>query len=76
MAAQLRPAEIAARYGGEEFAILMPDCTHGAALSVGGRLRAAISRKRLEHGAPQCGAYVTLSIGVAVARSEEISRSE
>ena len=65
MAANLRPADVAARYGGEEFAILMPDCAHDAALSAGERLREAVSRKRLAHGAPHAGPFVTLSIGVA-----------
>jgi diguanylate cyclase (GGDEF)-like protein len=65
MAANLRPADVAARYGGEEFAILMPDCTHDAALRAGERLREAVNRTRLAHGAPQAGSFVTLSIGVA-----------
>ena len=65
MAANLRPADVAARYGGEEFAVLMPDCAHDAALSAGERLREAVARVRLAHGAPKAGSLVTLSIGVA-----------
>ena len=65
MGGNLRPADIAARYGGEEFAVLMPDSAHEAALQVGERLREAIGRLCLVHGAPSAGALVTLSIGVA-----------
>jgi len=65
MGMNLRPADVAARYGGEEFAVLMPDSAHEAALQVGERLREAIGRLCLAHGAPAAGALVTLSIGVA-----------
>jgi len=65
MAADLRPADVAARYGGEEFAVLMPDSAHGAALGAAERLREAISRLRLAHGAAGAGSHVSLSIGVA-----------
>lgn len=64
MTANLRPADVAARYGGEEFAVLMPDCGHDAAMAAGERLREAISRLRLPHGASAAGTTVTLSIGV------------
>jgi diguanylate cyclase (GGDEF)-like protein/PAS domain S-box-containing protein len=65
MASDLRPADVAARYGGEEFAVLMPDSAHGVALGVAERLRDAISRLQLAHGAADAGSHVTLSIGVA-----------
>ena len=65
MSANLRPADVAARYGGEEFAILMPDSAHDVALVAAERLRAALHRMRLAHGAANAGAHVTLSIGVA-----------
>jgi diguanylate cyclase (GGDEF)-like protein len=65
MGMNLRPADVAARYGGEEFAVLMPDSAHDAALHVGERLREAICHLHLTHGAPDAGALVTLSIGVA-----------
>lgn len=65
MAANLRPADVAARYGGEEFAVLMPDCAHDAALRAAERLRNAVNRTRLAHGAPEAGSFVTLSVGVA-----------
>ena len=65
MAAGFRPADVAARYGGEEFAVLMPDSAHVVALDAAERLREAICRLRLAHGAASAGSHVTLSIGVA-----------
>jgi diguanylate cyclase (GGDEF)-like protein len=65
MGANLRPADVAARYGGEEFAILMPDSAHDVALVAAERLRTAVCRMGLAHGAVNAGAHVTLSIGVA-----------
>jgi len=65
MGANMRPADVAARYGGEEFAVLMPDSGHEVALHVGERLRHAVSNLGLNHGAPEAGPLVTLSIGVA-----------
>src|ERR1035437_8222048 len=60
-----------ARHGGEEFAVLMPDADHEVALKIGQRLRDSISRSRLTHGAPEAGALVTISIGVATQVPQE-----
>ena len=65
MGKNLRPADVAAHYGGEEFAVLMPNSAHDAGLHVAERLREAICRLCLTHGAPAAGALVTLSTGVA-----------
>jgi diguanylate cyclase (GGDEF)-like protein len=43
----------------------MPDSAHDVALDVAERLREAICRLRLAHGATAAGSHVTLSIGVA-----------
>jgi diguanylate cyclase (GGDEF)-like protein len=61
----LRPTDLAARYGGEEFAIVMPDTGTEAACVIADRLRRAVMDLRIEHGDPQAGPWVTLSIGVA-----------
>jgi diguanylate cyclase (GGDEF)-like protein/PAS domain S-box-containing protein len=61
----LRPTDLAARYGGEEFAIVMPDTETEAACVIADRLRRAVMDLRIEHGDPQAGPWVTLSIGVA-----------
>jgi diguanylate cyclase (GGDEF)-like protein len=72
----LRPADVSARYGGEEFAVLMPDTDHEVALKIGRRLRDSISRLRLTHGAPEAGALVTISIGVATQVPQENAHPE
>lgn len=76
MGANMRPADVAARYGGEEFAVLMPDSGHDAALHVGERLRHAVSNLCLNHGAPEAGPLVTLSIGVATQIPMDNMRSD
>ena len=72
----LRPADVSARYGGEEFAVLMPDTDHEVALKTVQRLRDSISRLRLIHGAPEAGALVTISIGVATQVPQEYAHPE
>jgi diguanylate cyclase (GGDEF)-like protein len=72
----LRPADVSARHGGEEFAVLMPDADHEVALKIGQRLRDSISRLRLTHGAPEAGALVTISIGVATQVPQENAHPE
>jgi two-component system chemotaxis family response regulator WspR len=72
----LRPADVSARHGGEEFAVLMPDADHEVALKIGQRLRDSISRLRLTHGAPEAGALVTISIGVATPVPQENAHPE
>jgi diguanylate cyclase (GGDEF)-like protein len=56
-----RRTDRAARYGGEELALLLPETTLEEAVLVGERVRAAVERTGLEHGA------VTVSVGVAAA---------
>lgn len=72
----LRPADVSARYGGEEFAVLMPDTDHEVALKIGQRLRDSISRLQLAHGAPEAGALVTISMGVATQVPQENAHPE
>jgi diguanylate cyclase (GGDEF)-like protein len=60
----IRMEDILARYGGEEFAVLARSISHGAAMILAERLRAAIegTEVRLPGGAM---ASVTASIGLA-----------
>ncbi|CAN7332279.1 diguanylate cyclase [Bradyrhizobium sp. LjRoot220] len=71
-----RPADLSARYGGEEFAVIMPETDSAGACKLAERLREALSRARLPHGAPGVAPFVTLSIGIATLVPSEDTRSD
>lgn len=71
-----RPADLSARYGGEEFAIIMPETDCAGARKLAERLRDALARHRLPHGAPGVSPFVTLSIGIATLVPAEDTRSD
>jgi diguanylate cyclase (GGDEF)-like protein len=62
----VREGDVPARYGGEEFAVLLRNPGAEVALEVGERVRAAVGALDLTAFGP---AGVTVSVGVAVARS-------
>lgn len=59
------------RYGGEEFAVILEDVVAQQALAVAERVMDRIRSLRLPHPDSAVASYVTVSIGVAVARREE-----
>jgi diguanylate cyclase (GGDEF)-like protein len=61
---QVRASDVAARFGGEEFAVLLPATATELALSLGERIRAAVSRTPVEAGGDPA-ITVTVSIGIA-----------
>ncbi|MBR1192660.1 diguanylate cyclase [Bradyrhizobium sp. AUGA SZCCT0160] len=71
-----RPADLSARYGGEEFAIIMPETDSAGARKLAERLRDALARVRLPHGAPGVPPFVTLSIGIATLVPSEDTRAD
>lgn len=62
----LRKNDIAARYGGEEFLVLLPETEIGGALSVGEKIRAALSAKewKIKDTGKSMG-RITVSMGIA-----------
>jgi len=68
----VRHVDLAARYGGEEFAAILIDTDLGGALEVAERIRASIAAARF---APE-NDELTISIGVAVAPADAISKEE
>lgn len=68
----IKGRDVAARIGGDELAVLLPQTTLEGAKAVAELLRAAVARCRIRHptNRDQPGT-ITLSVGVAVARSNE-----
>jgi diguanylate cyclase len=64
--------DIAARYGGEEFAIVMPDTTLDAAVSVADHIRSSVTAKELvKRSTGEHLGRVTISVGVATLRADD-----
>lgn len=69
-AAMQRACDLVARYGGEEFVCLLPGCDQAPALAKAQALQAALAAQGIAHDASPTAAWVTLSIGVAVAQPQ------
>lgn len=69
-AAMQRASDLVARYGGEEFVCLLPGCDQAPALAKAQALQAALAAQGIAHEASPTAAWVTLSIGVAVAQPQ------
>lgn len=68
--------DIAARYGGEEFAIVLPDTTLRAAVTVADHIRRAVMTKELmKRSTGEHLGRVTVSIGVAILHKGETVQS-
>jgi len=64
--------DIAARYGGEEFAVVLPNTTLRAAITVGDHIRRAVMAKELmKRSTGEHLGRVTISVGVAVLRPDD-----
>jgi len=68
----VREDDLVARYGGEEFVVLLPATDQVAALAVAERIRSAIAELRIPHPDSDVAQVVTISLGVATARTGNI----
>lgn len=66
----LRATDLIGRYGGEEFVIILPSTDADTALKIAERVR-----KTIEGSAQDQQPMVTVSLGIATARSEDSSRA-
>ena len=73
IAGAVREGDVPARFGGEEFAVLLRNPGSDVAMEVGERVRAAVGGLDLSTFGPT---GVTVSVGVAVARSQDQPISE
>jgi diguanylate cyclase (GGDEF)-like protein len=73
IASAVREGDVPARFGGEEFAVLLRNPGPDIALEVGERVRSAVGALDLTAFGPRA---VTVSVGVAVARSADQPISE
>ncbi len=69
-------SETLARLGGEEFALLLPDTDAIQAANVAELLRREVQAMALPHDGRNDHAFVTISIGVAVAETENTRNAE
>ena len=59
-----RPRDLLARYGGEEFVLVLPATDEAAAQRVSERVRQALFKAQIAHGASPLGQLLTVSQGV------------
>jgi diguanylate cyclase (GGDEF)-like protein len=62
-----RPRDLVARFGGEEFIVLLPETDEEGAIQVSERIRCAVQKLAIPHGASEAGPVLTVSVGAATA---------
>lgn len=75
IAQMVRADDLVARYGGEEFVIVLPGASEQTATAIADSIRSAIATLRIPHSGALLG-YMTVSIGVAARRGDEIRNAQ
>lgn len=74
--ANIRGRDMPARFGGEEFVAILPETDLAGGMSVGETIRAAVqSKELLKRSTNEKLGRITLSVGVAVYRSDDTAAS-
>ncbi len=68
-----RQMDLPARLGGEEFAVLLPDTTEAAAITIAEKIRAALHAAAVAHAGSKVSTVLTASIGVAAATGDAMA---
>jgi diguanylate cyclase (GGDEF)-like protein len=71
-----RAHDLVARYGGEEFVCLLPECELDGAQTKAEELREAIASLGIPHEVSPTAAWLTISLGVAVANPDGKNTAE
>lgn len=74
--ARSRETDVVARFGGEELAMLLPDTDLAGAKKVAMRIRRLLIEANIAHSASLVSDRITLSVGLATARSGQLSSPE
>lgn len=71
-----RPGDLVARYGGAEFVCLLPETTHENCVLLAQKIQTGIADLRIPDASAQDAAFVTASIAVAAAHTEQLSNGQ
>ena len=72
----IRHVDLVCRYGGEEFVVVMPDTDADTAAMVAERLRSQVAEAPFEIAGKPGGQAVTVSVGIATKKDDDVSASE
>lgn len=68
-----REVDFTARFGGEEFVVLLPSTNEKGAFEVAETIRQNINKLKVKHEFSSCSKILTVSIGIASLKAEEIN---
>jgi len=71
-----RASDFVARYGGEEFIVILPETATQDALNRANKLIQKITKDKAPHASSSVSEFVTLSIGLASIRPDELTTSK